>query len=294
MLSIIIPTHNKASRLRLCLRALAEALRQSIVPCEIVVVDDGSRDDTAAVLTAARDAMYVSFCVIPRESPGGRSVARNVGAAAATGRRLLFLDDDMLIDFRVLERHVSAQYDTPQPVIARATILNLPWLRAVRDPTKRSDNLPEGLASRLISTDAGTSFMESVGSYARRTRFEADLHRLFAAREGMTEGRWLAATGGNLSVSREFFEQLGGFDERMGLHWGAEDLEFGFRAERAGAVVVHLADVVAYHMDHEVVGREADHQIALRYFSEKHGVNVGERLVAYFAGALDILAVVQP
>lgn len=292
MLSIIIPTHNKASRLRLALRVLAEAVRHSPVPCEIVVVNDGSGDDTLAVLTAAQGNMVCSFQIVHRDIPGGRSVARNLGAAAATGERLLFLDDDMLISTAVLERHYSLHHER-EPRIGRATILNLPWLRAAADPTKRCEEMPDGIAKRLICAATIDSIIDSVAPLARRSRFEADLHRLLANRSSTMAGRWLAATGGNLSVSHEFFTQVGGFDECMGLRWGAEDLEFGFRAEKAGARMLHLDDVVTYHMDHELANREVDHQIALRYFSKKHGTEVGQRLAAYFAGNLDILAVVE-
>lgn len=293
LLSIIIPTHNKASRLRLCLQALMAAAQQSSAPCEIVIIDDNSHDDTAAILTAARDAFAVPFHVARLDTQQGRAAARNTGVRAATGERLLFLDDDMLIGSDLLARHYTAQNGQASPVIGRATILNLPWLRALADPTKRCHNLPAGLASRLIPDNPETSLLDSVAPYARRSRFEADLHRLLATRHDAAQGRWLAATGGNLSVSRQFFEQIGGFDERMGLRWGAEDLEFGFRAERAGAIVVHLCDVVAYHMDHQIANRQADHQVALRYFGAKHGLDLGERLAAYFAGQLDITEVIQ-
>lgn len=293
MLSVIIPTHNKAPRLKLCLRTLFAATRQSAVPCEIIVVDDASSDNTTAVLDSARSANHSLCHVVRRDTQGGRSVARNAGAAMANGERLLFLDDDILISPTVLESHYSVQ-SKPELIVARATILNLPWLRDLTDPTRRCDRVPEGLAKRLIPADiTDDSLIERVAPYARRSPFEADLHRLLAAHNGSAAGgRWLAATGGNLSVPREFFHQIGGFDEHMGLRWGVEDLEFGLRAECAGATIVHLHDVMVYHMDHKVSNREVDHQLALQYFSEKHGSNLGNRLAAYFAGNLDILSVV--
>jgi GT2 family glycosyltransferase len=126
-------------------------------------------------------------------------------------------------------------------------------------------------------------------SQVRRSAFERDLHRLLGSRSD--SGRWPAATGGNLSIDRDFFQELGGFDRRMGLRWGVEDLELGLRAERQGAYIAHLKDVAVYHLDHPVENREADHAMNLSYFTTKHG-ELGDRLTAYFAGECRIEDVV--
>jgi glycosyltransferase involved in cell wall biosynthesis len=293
VLSIIIPTLNKATRLQVCLRALVQAIRASTVTCEIIVVDDGSLDETVNMVQTMRSVIQTPVHLIQGPATGGRSVARNRGAAAATGTRLLFLDDDMLMSDTALLRHAMLE-DDAVPRIGRATIMNLPWIRGLEDPTKPSGAVSSRLARRLIPADEGVSLVEYVAPYARRSRFESDIHRLVAVRGQDQQGRWLAATGGNLSVSRRFFEQIGGFDPQMGLRWGVEDLEFGFRAERAGAVLVHWDDATTYHMDHPVARRESDHLIALQYFAEKHGSALGARLSAYFAGDVDITSVVQP
>ena len=79
-LSVIIPTLNEADRIA----ALIEQTRQ-LGPCEIVVVDGGSEDGTAQ---QARDADLVL------NSPPGRALQQNAGAAASRGDVLLFLHAD--------------------------------------------------------------------------------------------------------------------------------------------------------------------------------------------------------
>lgn len=292
MLSVIIPTRDKASRLRVCLRALAEATRKDSVMCEIITVDDGSQDETAETVETARRYFRPPLRLIRRSLPGGRSVARNAGAAAALGARLLFLDDDILVGADTLARHAQLT-DMPRPRLGRATILNLPWLRSVPDPTLLGPELAPGLARRMLPPADDAGLLAHAARLARRSSFEADLHRLLSAHREDCGGRWPAATGGNLSVSRAFFSKIDGFDPKLGLRWGVEDLEFGFRAEMAGAGLVHLADVPVYHMDHPVAMREVDHQIALEYFGQKHGVELGARLAEYFAGRLPLVAVVR-
>jgi glycosyltransferase involved in cell wall biosynthesis len=294
MLSIIVPTRDKASRLLVCLEVLSDTLRNYPIDTEVIIVDDGSRDDTRTILLEVKKRFPASLRIIGREVAGGRSVARNAGALSSNGSYLLFLDDDVLISQIALERHWVALNENGTRTLVRGTILNIPWLRAVQDPLNPCAKLPERLAMRLNRSDINQSLIDQLTPYARRSHFEADLHRLLSYRESAFTGRWLAATGGNLSVSREFFEQLGGFDEQMGLRWGMEDLEFGFRAGQAGAQIIHLSDVIVYHMDHDVANRASDHQAALQYFGQKHGEELGRRLSEYFAGERDILEIGLP
>ena len=85
-ISVIIPTYNRA---RLIARALASALANIEPGDEILVVDDGSTDDTAAVLATFGDRIRV---IAGRHA--GAGAARNTGIAAARGGMVAFLDSD--------------------------------------------------------------------------------------------------------------------------------------------------------------------------------------------------------
>lgn len=87
-MSVIIPTRNRAS---LVVDAVSSALNQEGVNVEVIVVDDGSVDDTPAVLSAIADARVT---VIRRSSDHGEPNARNAGVAAASHEWIAFLDDD--------------------------------------------------------------------------------------------------------------------------------------------------------------------------------------------------------
>jgi glycosyltransferase involved in cell wall biosynthesis len=87
--SVIIPTRNRSALLRM---ALHSVLRQRDIELEVIVVDDGSTDDTPAVLAACRDRRVHA---IRNGTPSGMAgIARNRGAAAAQAEWLAFLDDD--------------------------------------------------------------------------------------------------------------------------------------------------------------------------------------------------------
>src|SRR5688500_5293442 len=85
--SVIICTYNRAAVLP---RAIQSVLDQTFTDFELVVVDDGSTDATEVVVRAVADhrVRYV------RRDNGGLSAARNSGVANATGRFVIFLDDD--------------------------------------------------------------------------------------------------------------------------------------------------------------------------------------------------------
>ncbi len=94
--SVIIPTYNRSD---LMAQAIDSALNQTRVPDEIVVVDDGSADDTQAVL-----ARYGSPVVAIWQPNRGVSAARNLAMERATGDILLFLDSDDLLLPRCVQR----------------------------------------------------------------------------------------------------------------------------------------------------------------------------------------------
>lgn len=86
LVSVVIPSYNYAHFLG---NALRSALEQSYAPVEVVVVDDGSTDDTADVVMSFGDAVtYI------RQSNSGLSAARNRGIARATGNMIQLLDAD--------------------------------------------------------------------------------------------------------------------------------------------------------------------------------------------------------
>lgn len=94
-LSVIIPVFNGGEGFRKCLQALATSSRPA---SEVIVVDDGSRDDSGEAARAA------GACVFRHAKPLGAAAARNRGAAEARGDILFFLDADVLVQTDTLER----------------------------------------------------------------------------------------------------------------------------------------------------------------------------------------------
>jgi glycosyltransferase involved in cell wall biosynthesis len=84
--SAVIPTYNRAD---LVARAVESALNQTVPLAEVIVIDDGSKDNTAEALAPYRDRIRYIY-----QPNGGISAARNSGVSQATGNWIAFLDSD--------------------------------------------------------------------------------------------------------------------------------------------------------------------------------------------------------
>ena len=107
-LSVIVPVYNGGEGLRRCLQGLAASSRP---PDEVITVDDGSTDASAAN-AAALGARVLTTPAGPR----GPAHARNRGAEAATGDVLVFIDADVVVHADTLARMESVMADEPDVV----------------------------------------------------------------------------------------------------------------------------------------------------------------------------------
>lgn len=105
LVSVVIPAYNAAWCIR---KALDSVLSQNFEDYELIVVNDGSRDDTAAVVST-----YGSRVRLIEKPNGGLSSARNAGIAAARGQYVAFLDADDYWLKGKLEKQVYLMQENP-------------------------------------------------------------------------------------------------------------------------------------------------------------------------------------
>ena len=200
--SVIIPTFNGGKGLA---PTIASLHRQTVRPFEIIVVDDGSTDDTRATAERARQNGLVDV-VICHGTRCGRSAAINAAARFATGDLLFTVDADTVFEPEAIERLVEAFSD---PRVAGAcgniTISN------------ESESIWTGLQSveYLMSISAGKSILDIVGAIA-------------------------CLSGACSMYRRTVFARQGGLDVGPG-----EDLEFSLRLRRLGYLVRFVPDAWA-------------------------------------------------
>ena len=87
-ISVIIPTFNRSTTI---MRAINSVKAQTYAHIELIIVDDGSTDDTARIIAADRDKRIVYL-----ENPSNRGISysRNIGVSISSGNYIAFLDSD--------------------------------------------------------------------------------------------------------------------------------------------------------------------------------------------------------
>ncbi len=216
LISVVIPTRDRANLLAASLASLETQTLDS-ASYEVVVVDDGSSDTTAAVCRSHQSRMDLKYMRVDRL---GIAAAKNAGIFAARGGLVLFFDDDDVADRDLLRQHV------------RAHELNPDELAAVLGYTDWAQSLAINEVMRFV-TDVG--------------------HYLFAY-PSLVDGRRLDFThfwGGRASCKRSLLSKYGLF--RPEFDFGSEDIELAFRLAKRGfyvtyhsAAVQHMNRVVSY------------------------------------------------
>lgn len=108
MISVIIPAYNAAATIKKCLDALR---LQTYTDIEVVVIDDGSKDETAAIVE--NETKKWSSLKLVRQENGGAPKARNRGLKESTGELVLFCDADVVHASHALQKLFDALVRNP-------------------------------------------------------------------------------------------------------------------------------------------------------------------------------------
>lgn len=125
--SIIIPTHNRLGALRETMAALEDQVEAP--PFEVIVVDDGSSDGTAAWLAGASFRLPVQ---VARREQSGPAAARNEGVRKATGERVAFIGDDTAPQPTWLAAHARVVSDLDDGGASTAVLGYTRWHKRMR------------------------------------------------------------------------------------------------------------------------------------------------------------------
>ena len=116
--SVVFATHNRARRLEALLASLREQTRTGF---QVVVVDDGSSDDTAQVLAAELERGELDLLVLSNDTARGPAIARDMGWRAARGDFIAFTDDDCRLTPGWLDAAVEAWDEVPDRLVQGRT-----------------------------------------------------------------------------------------------------------------------------------------------------------------------------
>lgn len=206
-ISLIVCTRNRAAQLGRCLRAIQQMSK--VERFELVVVDNGSADETAMVLERLRQALKFPVTVVNEPTPG-LGHARQRGLQAASGEIVAFTDDDCYVNPDYATELVNAMDANPDVDFFGGRIV-------LHDPA----DLPV-------------------------TILLVERFRFFHPRRVVRPG---AIQGANFGGRREALLEAGGFDTRLGAGtpFPAEDIELVGRMAALGHKGMYLPKVEVRH-----------------------------------------------
>ncbi|HEY0527697.1 MAG TPA: glycosyltransferase family 2 protein [Gemmatimonadaceae bacterium] len=238
--SVVIPSYNRADLLQ---HTVDSILRQTIAPAEIIVVDDGSTDDTQRIC-----AGFPTIVKCLRQNNQGLPAARNTGIRASTGDWIAFCDSDDLWAENKLEIQLAALSNTGcgwsvsdfSLIDPDGALLHdgeggferiFPVLKKMRLSAR--DHLGQWLRSGSINTPAGPVEI-----------FHGDAFGMFFLGN--------VALPSSALVSRAIIEKAGLFDVTFRV---AEETEFFHRVAAVSPLVVVMSALTRYRIGHPSIVR---------------------------------------
>lgn len=207
-LSIVVPTYNRGPILHKLLDALCRQ-KGDLPNWELLIVDDGSRDDTADRVQSFTPHLPIRYLF---QSQSGVSRARNRGLTEAAGHVVLFLDDDVIPGSHLVAEHARFHREFPQT--EHALLGYVTW----------------------DSTLPVTPFMRWYGEFGGLFAFS----RL--RDNSPADARFLYSC--NVSFKCDFLRAAGGFNESLNV---LEDLELGYRLHRRQMVLFFRRSALGQH-----------------------------------------------
>lgn len=219
--SVVIANYRGETLLAPCLDSLRA--QDTDLPFEVIVVDDGSDDGSADLVTSR----YPEVKLMVNRRNMGPAAAKNVGAAEARGDYLAFLDNDV-------ELHPS-------------------WMRYMLEAmTADHDRL--GACASHIMLNSHSTVLNSTGGLINMLGYAWD--RGIFNEDSKTYSyslRVMYACTAAMMIRRGVFEELGGFDERY--RYLFEDVDLGWRMNIRGYRVAYEPRAVARHLLSSTMGR---------------------------------------
>ena len=213
--SVLLPTYNRTNALLRTLNAL-EKQSLSVELFEIIVVDDGSSDNTPEVLKQFSERTNTRFSYTVLKENGGPAKARNTGLFMARGGVVLIIGDDIEPDVSLLEKHLSFH-------------------------KKKSDEEYALLGHVAFPKElASSTFMNWLETDGRKYFFN------YAELVAGEEAEPIFFYTCNVSVKLSLLNKSGWFDESF-PYASHEDLELGYRLADKGMRLVYDPDAKGYH-----------------------------------------------
>lgn len=218
LISVILATYNWPQALNICLQSLAT---QTDLNFEIIIADDGSRNDTTELIATFQSNFPVHLAHIWQEDIGFRkSKILNNAIRHCNGQYLVFLDGDCLVQPDFIARHRALSQDGVM-VTGSRILLNSSLTEQLCASAQW--NFPHLKANSGIYRLTG-KINKCLPLWFKLPDLPTRMYHKF---------KWSRIKGCNMAAWRADIQRIGGFDESL-EGWGHEDADFVFRLQQQG------------------------------------------------------------
>ena len=207
--SIIIVNYNGKTLLEKCLESVFKINYKNT---EVIVVDNNSTDDTVEFVTNN----YPSIILLKLNSNKGFAEPNNIAAKIATGKYLLFLNNDTIVTSNFISEMIPVIENDEQIAICQSLLLK-----------------PDE------SIDSSGDFIDNLGVVYNSTKKINDVRKISSAR------------GASMLIRKNIFGILEGFDEKFYVSF--EDVDLGWRTWMIGYKVVLAPKSIVYHIGSQTI-----------------------------------------
>lgn len=261
-LSIVVPTFNRSRILDITLSCLAAQITD--FPYEVIVADDGSKEDLAKVVRKYEDRLDIKL-VRQRDYGYQLCAVRNLGLRTAKYDYVSILDCDMAPGRIWVQSYMELLLSNDDvALIGPRKYIDTEELTA--DDIEKNPDLLASLPEVRTNSTVGNTVKDTVSVDWRLEHFaKTDNLRL-------CDSPFRYFSGGNVAFARKWLDKAGWFDEEF-THWGGEDNEFGYRLYRAGCYFRAVDGGMAYHQEppgkENETDRAAGKQITIKIVQQK-------------------------
>lgn len=250
-ITLLIATYNWPEALNLCLSSL---LKQTVMPSEVVIADDGSREDTRALIDSFREKLSIPLLHVWQEDKGFRkTLILNKAIAQTHGDYIIQIDGDVFMERHFIQDHIE--------LMEKGYFVCGSRVKVEKDVT---DKLIQGADRAMRLSDFKFTFiMNSFRSHALRSYLALRYARKVDHMRGCNFAFW-----------KNDFIAVNGYNEDL-LEWGHEDGELVYRMHFAGIKKKALKmGGIVYHLWHKESSRhnEGTHLNALENV-KKHRIS---------------------
>lgn len=237
LVTVIVPTYNRSNLLFYTLVSLTKQ-KTAKSRYEVIVVDDGSSDDTRDVVRTFEDKINLVYVYQP--DLGYRvASARNKGILAGRGKICVFIDSGIILDENCINEHIRF-HDEKGPMSAAIGYIY---------GFEENDFLGEKLRE-IIEPNEPTKSIEKLALDKRFHDVREPHYRRYNDQISDLPAPWLWFWTGHISVSRRNLMNGNLFDENYDLRWGVEDNDLGFRLYHSGVKLHLLREAKSIHYPH--------------------------------------------